>query len=50
MIFLNLRPFGGICSAFQQNPNTAWLVISTDVPFVNKEIKKNINLIKYISN
>ncbi|WP_237277578.1 NTP transferase domain-containing protein [Tenacibaculum ovolyticum] len=38
--FLNLGPFGGICSAFQQNPNTAWLVIATDVPFVNEKIIK----------
>ncbi len=36
--FLNLGPFGGICSAFQKNPNTAWLVLATDVPFVNKEL------------
>ena len=36
--FLHLGPFGGICSAFQKNPNTAWLVIATDVPFVNKKI------------
>ncbi len=36
--FINLGPFGGICSAFQKNPNTAWLVIATDVPFVNNEL------------
>lgn len=36
--FLNLGPFGGICSAFQKNPNSAWLVLATDVPFVNKEL------------
>lgn len=36
--FLNLGPFGGICSAFQKNPNTAWLVIASDLPFVNKEL------------
>lgn len=33
--FLNLGPFGGICSAFQKDPNSAWLVLATDVPFVN---------------
>ena len=38
--FLNLGPFGGICSAFQKNPNTAWLVLATDVPFVNDELIK----------
>lgn len=36
--FLNLGPFGGICSAFQKNPNTAWLVLATDIPFVNKAL------------
>lgn len=40
--FLNLGPFGGICSAFQKDPNSAWLVLATDVPFVNKEV---INLL-----
>ncbi|CAL2107790.1 molybdenum cofactor guanylyltransferase [Tenacibaculum sp. 190524A02b] len=38
--FINLGPFGGICSAFQKNPNTAWLVLATDVPFVNEELIK----------
>ena len=36
--FLNLGPFGGICSAFQKDPNAAWLVLATDVPFVNNEV------------
>jgi len=36
--FLNLGPFGGICSAFQKDPNTAWLVLATDLPFVNTEL------------
>lgn len=36
--FLNLGPFGGICSAFQKDPNSAWLVLATDVPFVNNEV------------
>ncbi len=43
--FLNLGPFGGICSAFQKDPNTAWMVLATDVPFVdNNSIQK---LLKY---
>ncbi|QVY64821.1 NTP transferase domain-containing protein [Polaribacter sp. Q13] len=33
--FINLGPFGGICSAFQKDPNTAWFVLATDVPFIN---------------
>lgn len=36
--FLNLGPFGGICSAFQKDPNAAWFVLATDVPFVNNDI------------
>ena len=39
--FLDLGPFGGICSAFQSNPNVAWLVIATDLPNItNKEINR----------
>ena len=38
--FVGLGPFGAICSAFQENPNVAWLVLATDVPFVNDEIIK----------
>ncbi len=37
-VFLNLGPFGGICSAFQKDPNAAWLVLATDLPFVNETI------------
>ncbi|MCF6280504.1 MAG: molybdenum cofactor guanylyltransferase [Flavobacteriaceae bacterium] len=36
--FIGLGPFGAICSAFQENPNSAWLVIATDVPFVDKNL------------
>ena len=36
--FLNLGPFGGICSAFQKDPNAAWLVLATDVPFINEVV------------
>lgn len=32
---IGLGPFGAICSAFQENPDVAWLVIATDLPFVN---------------
>ncbi len=38
--FLNLGPFGGICSAFQKDPNAAWFVLATDVPFVTEDIIK----------
>lgn len=36
--FVNLGAFGAICSAFQHNPNKAWLVLASDLPFVNSEI------------
>lgn len=38
--FLNLGPFGGICSAFQKDPNFSWLVLATDLPFVNEDLIK----------
>ena len=38
--FLNLGPFGGICTAFQKDPNSAWLVVATDLPFINKKLIK----------
>ena len=40
--FLNLGPFGGICSAFQKDPNVAWLVLATDVPFVTDAVIKRL--------
>lgn len=41
-IYPNLGPIGGIYAAFQKDPNSAWFVLATDVPFVNKEV---INLL-----
>lgn len=38
--FLNLGPFGGICSAFQKDSNSAWLVLASDVPFVDDKLIK----------
>lgn len=38
--FVGLGPFGAICSAFQENPDVAWLVLATDLPFVNEEVIK----------
>jgi molybdenum cofactor guanylyltransferase len=35
--FLGLGPLGGILSAFQQNPNVAWLTIACDLPYLNAE-------------
>jgi len=36
----NLGPFGGICSAFQKDPDSAWLVLAIDLPFVNQSLVK----------
>ena len=36
----NLGPFGGIYSAFQKDPNAAWFVLATDLPFVNETLVK----------
>ena len=41
-VFLGLGPFGAICSAFQQNPNVAWLVIATDLPFVDEKLIRRL--------
>ena len=38
--FVNLGSFGAICSAFQHNPNKAWLVLATDLPFVDGNLIK----------
>lgn len=35
--FLNLGPFGGICSALRHNPNAAWLTVASDMPLLTKE-------------
>ncbi|WP_439131719.1 NTP transferase domain-containing protein [Polaribacter sp.] len=36
--FINLGPFGGICSAFQKDPNSAWFVLATDLPFLTEDL------------
>jgi len=36
--FVNLGSFGAICSAFQHDPNKAWLVLATDLPFVSNDL------------
>jgi len=35
--FLGLGPNGGILSAFQRNPDAAWLVVACDLPYLNRE-------------
>ncbi len=36
--FLGLGPFGAICSAFQHDPNSAWLVLATDLPYADEKL------------
>lgn len=36
--FIGLGPFGAICSAFMHNPNAAYLVVATDLPFVSLQV------------
>ncbi len=36
--FIGLGPFGAICSAFQKDPNKAWLVVATDLPFIDRTV------------
>ena len=36
--FEGLGPYGGILSAFREHPNTAWLTIACDMPFLNKDV------------
>lgn len=34
--FLSLGPLGGVLSAFQADPNAAWLVLACDLPFLTR--------------
>lgn len=34
-VYNNFGPMGGILSAFRHDPNSAWITIATDLPFVN---------------
>ena len=36
--FIDLGPFGAICSAFLKNPNKAYFVLATDLPFISEEL------------
>lgn len=48
--FIGMGPFGGILSAFKQDPNAAWFTVATDIPFVDQEalnkLVKNRNISK----
>ena len=40
--FLNLGPLGGVLSAFQADPNAAWLVLACDLPFLTRETLEHL--------
>jgi len=40
--FLGLGPLGGILSAFQQNPNIAWLTVACDLPLLSTGIIQHL--------
>lgn len=40
--FLDLGPYGGILSAFRQDPNSAWFTVATDVPLLNESTLKEL--------
>jgi molybdopterin-guanine dinucleotide biosynthesis protein A len=40
--FEGLGPFGAIASAFQRDPNAAWLVVACDLPLVNEGVFKEL--------
>ncbi|RFS17407.1 NTP transferase domain-containing protein [Emticicia sp. C21] len=37
---LAISPISGILSAFEHNPQTAWLVLACDMPLVNEDVLK----------
>lgn len=39
---IGLGPFGAICSAFQYDPNKAWLVVATDLPYVDESLIRQL--------
>jgi molybdopterin-guanine dinucleotide biosynthesis protein A len=41
-VFLGLGPKGGILSAFQSNPDAAWLVVACDLPYLNRETLQHL--------
>ncbi len=40
--FMELGPFGGLLSAFRSDPNSAWLAVACDVPFVDDRAIGNL--------
>lgn len=40
--FEGLGPYGGILSAFRENPNSAWLTLACDLPYLSVETVKQL--------
>ena len=40
--FVGLGPFGAICSAFQEDPDAAWLVLACDLPLLDTQAVKKL--------
>lgn len=40
--FSDLGPYGGILSAFRQDPNAAWLVVATDIPLLDEQVLRQL--------
>lgn len=40
--FVGLGPYGGILSAFQSDPNAAWLVVATDMPLLDEKTLQHL--------
>ncbi len=40
--FLDLGPYGGVLSAFRQNPNRAWLTVACDQPLIDESFLKEL--------
>lgn len=36
--FVGLGVFGAVCSAFMKDPNKAWLVLASDLPFIDNDL------------
>ena len=40
--FIGLGPYGGILSAFQYKPDSAWLVVAVDLPYLDEATISNL--------
>jgi len=40
--FTGLGPYGGILSAFREDPNSAWLSLACDLPYLDKDVIRQL--------